>query len=163
VIGSIESKVMDTSPGKSQGAAVFARLVTIALLVGTSLPTALPAAAMPKMALKATGHRSDIVNVLTTCDTRGCFTFGPRQSYHRPAYRPIGPIGPGQNSQRGAAPRFLYRPQPPAALPSARLPAADPLFHRQSCMNRYRSYNPLTDSYIGSGGRTVRCRLSDRR
>jgi hypothetical protein len=154
---------MNTYPRTDKGIAVFARMVTIALVVGTFLPNALQAATMPEIALKATEHRSEIVNVLTTCDARGCFTFGPRQSYHRPGYVPIGPTGPGQNIQRGAGPqRFLFRPKPPAALPSARLPAEDRLFHRQSCMNRYRSYNPLTDSYTASGGRSMRCRLSFR-
>ena len=138
-------------------------MVVIALVAGTLLPTALQAANVPEITLKAAAYPSEVVKVLTTCDARGCFTFGPRQSYHRPGYVPIGPTGPGQKIQRGAGPqRFLLRPRPPAALPSARLPAADRLFHRQSCMNRYRSYNPLTDSYIASGGRTVRCQLPER-
>jgi hypothetical protein len=117
VTGAFESKEMKTFR-RSRGIAALARIVTIAILAGTSLPTTLQAAAMPKMTLKVTGYRSEIVNVLTTCDARGCFTFGPRQSYHRPGYLPIGPTGPGQNIRRGAAPqRFIFRPKPPAALP----------------------------------------------
>lgn len=119
--------------------------------------------AMPATA-PAFHSNSMIVKALTTCDTRGCFTFGPRQSYHRPNYPPLGQTGPGfANPLAKRPPRFIFRPQPPKPLPQARLPAADPSFHRQDCMNRYRTYNPLTDSYIGSGRKSVRCVLPPRR
>ncbi|MER2605458.1 MAG: BA14K family protein [Siculibacillus sp.] len=31
--------------------------------------------------------------------------------------------------------------------------------HVQRCLNRYRSYDPSTDTYIGNDGRARRCRL----
>ena len=142
-----------------------ARRAAIGLLIAiASLARVAPASAMPSASLPAIDHAAIFTNVLTTCDTRGCFTFGPRQSYQRPNYQPLGPTGPGVQTPRAARPsRYIFRPQPPVPLPQARLPAADPSFHRQSCMNRYRTYNPLTDSYIGSGRKSVRCVLPERR
>lgn len=150
---------------RQAGAIAGVRRAAIGWLVAAaSLAAAAPAGAMPSVVLPAIGHAAIFTNVLTTCDTRGCFTFGPRQSYQRPNYRPIGPTGPGVASPRAARPpRFIFRPQPPRPLPQARSPAANPSLHRQNCLSRYRSYDPLTDSYIGSGGKSVRCVLPARR
>lgn len=159
--------MIDCPVGRDQGmqagpfgrAAATLLAVAVISLAGVSSAGALPIARAPQV-----DGASMITNVLTTCDTRGCFTFGPRQSYHRPNYPPLGQTGRRYDTPRTTRPsRFVFRPQPPAALPQARLPAADPSLHRQSCMNRYRSYNPLTDRYIGSGNRSVRCVLPERR
>jgi hypothetical protein len=143
---------------------VLLRIAAAALVVAAAASAGIAAAsAAPIAGRPAFAGAPYIVKVLTTCDTRGCFTFGPRQSYHRPDYRPLGQTGPLDGNPRAARPpRFIFRPLPQRPLPHARLPAADPSFHRQTCMNRYRSYNPLTDSYIGSGGRPLRCVLPER-
>lgn len=54
----------------------------------------------------------------------------------------------------------IYRPYPPTYR---RLPPPPPVYYRLSsahvrwCMNRYRSYNPRTDTYFGYDGRFHRC------
>ncbi|MHB0952546.1 MAG: BA14K family protein [Allorhizobium sp.] len=61
-----------------------------------------------------------------------------------------------------------YRPPPPPIYRSypptyRRLPPPPPVYYRLSsahvrwCMNRYRSYNPRTDTYFGYDGRFHRC------
>jgi BA14K-like protein len=143
------------------GAVALCRAAAACLLVAATWLIAPPTAGAAPVAKAPNVHGgSMVVQGLTTCDTRGCFTFGPQQSYHRPNYQPLDPTGPGFASPLGGQPpRFIFSPQAPMPLPQARLPAADPSFHRQSCMNRYRTYNSLTDSFIGSGGRSVRCVL----
>lgn len=152
------------SPGAPRGgcAARFRNLVPMAVVAMASL-TALSAQALPLTAIAKIEPPAVSIEVSTTCDTRGCFTFGPRQSYQRPNYRPLGQTGPRYYSPGARPPRFIFRPQPPRLPPKVRVPAADPSFHRQSCMNRYRSYDPLTDSYKAPGGRPVRCVLPERR
>jgi len=105
--------------------AVRGRTTGIGVLVAATWLVALPAAAMPVVAAATLPDGSAAVQVLTTCDTRGCFTFGPRQSFHRPNYQPLGRTGPGVESPGAARPpRFIFRPQAPRPLPQARLPAA---------------------------------------
>jgi hypothetical protein len=160
----ITCKVRDSSVIRGANRAMHL-IAMIGLFLIAVLITEMPAAAAtPSPTFSPAVRPTKIIHAQTSCDARGCFTFGPRQSYHRPSYRPLGQTGPRYYSPRGAGPqRFIYRPQPPTPLPQARLPAADPSFHRQSCMNRYRSYDPLTDSYVGSGRKRVRCVLPERR
>lgn len=150
---------------RRQAAVHMFRIAVMCCFVAAALPIETSAAAaMPSAMFLPAGRATNVIQAQTSCDARGCFTFGPRQSYHRPSYRPLGQTGPRYYGPRSAGPqRFIYRPQPPTTLPQARLPAADPSLHRQSCMNRYRSYDPLTDSYIGSGRKRARCVLPDRR
>ncbi|WP_374591130.1 BA14K family protein [Ciceribacter sp. RN22] len=70
-----------------------------------------------------------------------------------PWYRPPPPW-----YYRPAPPPIWYRPAPPVYRrlppPVYYLPSA----HVRWCMNRYRSYNPRTDTYFGFDGRFHRCR-----
>lgn len=131
-------------------------VAAMALLV---LPGA--AFAMPQPAVPAVGRGLPVVDVLTKCDTRGCFTFGPRQSYSRPTMQPTDQTGPRYYRPDAAGPpRFIPRQQTPAKRPQAARPLlVDPSLHRQRCLERYRSYDPRTDSYVGPGNRPTRCLL----
>ena len=127
-----------------------------AFLALTHTVSAMPAPILPNVV-----RASPVVKVLTTCDTRGCFTFGPRQSYSRPTMQPTDQTGPRYYRPDAAGPpRFIPRAQPPAKRPQSRPLLVDPSLHRQRCLERYRSYDPRTDSYIGPGSRPLRCRLN---
>lgn len=117
--------------------------------------------AMSQPAMPAIERGLPVIDVLTKCDTRGCFTFGPRQSYSRPTMKPTDQTGPRYYRPDAAGPpRFIPRQQTPAKRPQAARPLLiDPSLHRQRCLERYRSYDARTDSYVGPGNRPTRCLL----
>lgn len=94
------------------------------------------------------------------CDTRGCFGFGQRQFYTRPG-QPL-PITPPYTGgvKRYDTPRVQMPPRetftPPRALyPS---PAQQLRRHQTWCAERYRTYNPGTNSYTTINNGTRSCR-----
>ncbi len=130
-------------------------VVVILSVMPLSQISAMPTVPAPEV----TGNR-DIIRVQTMCDSRGCFTFGQRQSftpsYIQPNYRPPTATGPTYYRPRaaGPAPKY-YDTQPPAryqpSQPQARTArpnTPDRNFHVDWCRNQYRSYNPRTDRFV---------------
>lgn len=136
------------------------RLALLAV-VAVALLADIPAAfAMPSATAPMVERGPPVLRVLTTCDTRGCFTFGPRQRYTRPDIKPSDQTGPNYYRPNAAGPpRYIQRPPPEPKRPQLRSPATEPNAHRQGCINRYRSYDPRTDRYLGPAGRPTRCLL----
>ncbi|MDQ0562853.1 hypothetical protein QO004_004658 [Rhizobium mesoamericanum] len=94
---------------------------------------------------------SDMVRVGSTmCDARGCFTFGPvqsfRPSYVQPNYRPPTATGPTyyRPAARGRGP--LYYDPPPVNTVQPK--TQERQFHVDWCRNQYRTYNPKTDRFL---------------
>ncbi len=142
---------------------VFAR-ITLGCALGLLCLMPLDAlAAMPAARAVAGPVRSDIVDVQTVCDYRGCFGFGPRQWYRPPTYRPPGYQPPVYYRPRAAGtPRLLYQPPTRRAVPApppsiARSPTTSSQ-HMQWCSGRYRSYNPTTNRYRTYRGLSQICR-----
>ncbi len=137
------------------GRLVLLAVAAVALLAGVPVASAMPSPAAPMVE-----RGLPVVRVLTTCDTRGCFTFGPRQRYTRPDTRPSDQTGPNYYRPNAAGPpHYIQRPPPGPKRPQLRLPPTEPNAHRQGCINRYRSYDPRTDRYLGAAGRPTRCLL----
>jgi hypothetical protein len=140
---------------------VFARAaVGCALGLACLLPPAV-AEAMP-MAPAAMERHSDVIDVQTVCDYRGCFGFGPRQWYRPPTYRPPGYRPPVYYRPRAAGtPRLLYQPPATTSVPSPPPPVRSPTLdskHVEWCLGRYRSYNPTTNRYRTYRGLSQVCR-----
>ncbi len=107
--------------------------------------------AMPLGASPPAAGASDITRVGSTmCDARGCFTFGPvqsfRPSYVQPNYRPPTATGPTyyRPAARGRGP--LYYDPPPVRTVQPK--AQGQQFHVDWCRNQYRTYNPKTDRFL---------------
>ncbi|TCL72034.1 BA14K family protein [Rhizobium sp. BK251] len=133
-------------------------------LLGAAL--SLPAAAAPLLPAAATMRNPLVIEAQVQCDSRGCFGFGPQQwhrrSYVQPNYKPPG-TPPIYYQPRDAGPPRLYYPQQlvkpaPAPAPSARAPVSRDTRHIEWCSNRYRSYDPSTNSYLSFRGVYVECR-----
>jgi len=138
--------------------AVFGRIALgctfgFALLAQAGL--AFAASNPPRVVIPQRGTNSVI------CDFRGCFGFGPQQFYTRPG-QPL-PNGPPYTNGRNVydspriqiPPREAPTPPPRALYPS---PAQKLRQHQTWCAERYRTYNPGTNSYttINQGTRTCR-------
>ncbi|GAC1041287.1 BA14K family protein [Rhizobium sp. No.120] len=95
------------------------------------------------------------------CDSRGCFGFGERQFYTRPGQPlPITPPNNGGLNRFGSPrvqvpPRETFTPPPRTVYPSA---AQQLKRHQTWCAERYRTYNPGTDSYTTINNGTRPCR-----
>jgi BA14K-like protein len=127
------------------------------LLGFISMMQTLAAAAMPMAGVVA--QRSDIVDAQVTCDARGCFSFGPRQSYRPPSFRPPDYSGGTYYKPRGTVVQpFVYRPQPANPAPATGVPAtAISNRHKQWCEDRYKSYSRITDLYKTQTGHFQPC------
>ena len=130
---------------------------TLAAAVGAAcVMQVIPAEAMPVAGL--TAHRTDVIDVQTVCDGRGCFSFGPRQSYRPPSYRPQDYRGPTYYRPRAAGVQpYVYRPPAANPAPLARMPAASLDRHKQWCQDRYRSYSSVTNLYKTHSGHSQPC------
>ncbi|KQV84534.1 hypothetical protein ASC90_02360 [Rhizobium sp. Root1220] len=123
----------------------------LSLMVFLSLVPVGHLSAMPLAPVRQTASDPNLVKVQSTmCDYRGCFTFGPTQSfrpaYVQPNYRPPTATGPTyyRPSTQGQAP--LYYDPPP--VQNIRPKATNQRFHVDWCRNQYRSYNPKTDRFV---------------
>ncbi|WP_454289594.1 BA14K family protein [Rhizobium arsenicireducens] len=79
-----------------------------------------------------------------------------------PGWRPP-PPPPPPGWRPPPPPPPVWRPPPPPPPVWRPLPPPPPVWgsssaHVRWCMNRYRSYNPRTDTYLGFDGRYHRCR-----
>jgi hypothetical protein len=141
---------------------VFVRIASVYVLLLASFLSPLDANAMPTGYVGPQGH-SDIVRVQTLCDYRGCFGFGPRQTYRPPTYRPPGYQPPVYYRPRATGtPNLIYQPPtttsvPPPVLPTARTPTLGSQ-HMQWCLGKYRSFNPTTNRYRTYRGLSQVCR-----
>jgi hypothetical protein len=141
---------------------IFAKIASGSLLFLISILPPVIAEAMPA-ATVPTVHRSDVVNVQTLCDYRGCFGFGPRQTYRPPTYRPPGYQPPVYYRPRAAgAPRLIYQPPTRTITRTPIVPAGKaPVLgtqHTDWCLARYRSYNRTTNLYRTYRGQSQVCR-----
>ncbi|MFK0162638.1 BA14K family protein [Rhizobium sp. NPDC090279] len=95
------------------------------------------------------------------CDSRGCFGFGSRQFYTRPGQPlPITPPFTGGVNRFGnpriqTPPRETFTPPSRTVFPS---PAQQLRRHQTWCAERYRTYNPGTNSYTTINRGTQPCR-----
>ncbi|MBB4952870.1 hypothetical protein H4S14_000917 [Agrobacterium vitis] len=137
-------------------------LVGVALMVAGGLPQA-ASATMPFAAAPSVGGASMVQDVRYVCDNFGCYD---RPDYGRPPppppppgyYRPGPPPGYGRPPPPPPPPGY-YRPGPPPGY--GRPPPPPPRnswnAHVRWCLDRYRSYDPSSNSYIGPGGRYRIC------
>jgi hypothetical protein len=140
-------------------------LMVILSLVPFGHVWAMPLAAEPYAAGQQLPSNPDIIKVQTSCDFRGCFTYGRTQSftpsYVQPNYRPPTATSPNYYRPREAGPApSYYNNQPPGSYklppvrtarppkPEQRAQQAGKSFHVDWCRNQYRSYNPKTDRFI---------------
>ncbi|TIX92338.1 BA14K family protein [Rhizobium sp. P44RR-XXIV] len=125
----------------------FALLAQTGLAVAASNP--------PRMGIPPSTTNSVI------CDSRGCFGFGQRQFYTRPGQPlPITPPYTGGVKRYDAPrvqmpPRETYSPPPRVTYPS---PAQRLRQHQTWCAERYRTYNPGTNSYTTINRGNQACR-----
>ncbi|WP_040673859.1 BA14K family protein [Rhizobium grahamii] len=110
------------------------------------------ALAMPLTGLSPHADESDVIRVGSTmCDARGCFTFGPvqsfRPSYVQPNFRPPTAAGPTyyRPGAQGRGPLY-YNPPPPVRTVQPK--TQDRQFHVDWCRTQYRTYNPKTDRFV---------------
>jgi hypothetical protein len=122
-----------------------------------ALAHVVPAEAMPVGALVV--NRTDVIDVQTVCDGRGCFSYGPRQSFRPPSYRPQDFRGGTYYRPRAAVVQpYVYRPPAANPAPLARMPSAGLDRHKQGCQDRYRSYSSVTNLYKTHSGHSQPCR-----
>ncbi|ASW05227.1 MULTISPECIES: BA14K family protein [unclassified Rhizobium] len=137
--------------------AVFHRIAFGCVLALASLSQADFATAASDSRKLITPPRTNTV----ICDSRGCFGFGERQFYTRPGQPlPITPPYNGGLNRFGSPrvqvpPRETYAPPPRALYPS---PAQKLRQHQTWCAERYRTYNPGTNSYTTINNGTRPCR-----
>ncbi|PZM12297.1 BA14K family protein [Rhizobium tubonense] len=132
------------------------RWVLCGALGVASMMQVISAEAMPVAGMSA--QRSDVIDAQVVCDGRGCFTFGPRQSYTPPSYRPPDYRGPTYYRPRGVVVQpFVYRPPAPNPAPLAQVPAASINRHKQWCQDRYKSYSSVTNLYKTHSGHSQPC------
>lgn len=107
--------------------------------------------AMPLGMFAPAAGQSNIVHAGSTmCDARGCFTFGPvqsfRPSYVQPNYRPPTATGPTYYRPGARGPAPLYYDPPPVRTVQPKTQGRQ--FHVDWCRNQYRTYNPKTDRFV---------------
>ncbi|TCR90704.1 BA14K-like protein [Rhizobium sp. BK376] len=140
---------------------VFARITLVCVSLLVLLLSPLAANAVPLGSIGPQVH-SDIVKVQTLCDYRGCFGFGPRQTYRPPTYRPPGYQPPVYYRPRATGtPNLIYQPPtttsvPPPVRPATRAPTLSRQ-HVQWCRGKYRSYDPTTNRYRTFRGGSLVC------
>ncbi|WP_438617676.1 BA14K family protein [Oryzifoliimicrobium ureilyticus] len=136
----------------------FAGALSLSLMGSLALPGGSGAALAFPMVKSVDAPRSPslpVIDVQTKCDYRGCFTFGPVQSfrpaYQQPNYRPPG-APENYYRPRAAGPAPLYNNPPPVRRILPDQTKARSSDHVQWCRNQYRSYNPQTDRFISYEG-----------
>src|SRR5690606_6387443 len=112
--------------------AIFTRIFAIFLGLALVLPADAGAALFIPQRPAVT---SDVGYAAYVCDRYGCYYTRRPPRYRPPSYRPPPPPPP------------IYRP-PPVYRP---MPSQWSR-HVRWCLNRYRSYNPETDRYLGYDG-----------
>jgi hypothetical protein len=147
-------------------------LIVILSLLPLGQVSAMQGVARPFVAGPQMAGNPAIIKVQTSCDFRGCFTYGRTQSftpsYVQPNYRPPTATGPTYYRPREAGPApSYYNNQPPGSykLPPVRrapktqprVEQADKSFHTEWCRSQYRSYNPRTDRFITYEGTSKTC------
>jgi hypothetical protein len=123
----------------------------LSLIMILSLAPVGQLSAMPLSPLRQATGSPDIILVQSTmCDFRGCFTFGPQQSfrpaYVQPNYRPPTATGPTYYRPQAQGQAPLYYDPPPVRTVRPTQPKKS--FHVDWCRNQYRTYNPKTDRFI---------------
>lgn len=115
------------------------------------------AAIFGSMPLPQAETGSDVIDARIVCNFSGCFEVAPEPEYRRPPpdWRDPPPDRrrpPPPDWGRGPPPDWDRDRRPP---PGMRGP---PREHVRWCMDRYRSYDPRSNSFIGRDGREYRCR-----
>ncbi|THV24244.1 BA14K family protein [Peteryoungia ipomoeae] len=121
---------------------------------------AMPAPARPQMSNNALVENVDLV-----CDFNGCFEVWdePPPRYRRPPpppprYDPP-PYYDDEPGYHPPPPRHYRRPPPPSVYDEpARPRGSNWRRHVDWCLDRYRSYNPRTNTFLASRGYYKKCR-----